>query len=291
MGYKLTAAEVGAFNDDGLVVPAAALSAGLYERVRAAVEELIIATRDRPDYLGVAHIPKRPGVYDGVEGGEKIFRVAIDPELLDLVEQVLGPDVILWGSSMFGKPAGSGKRTQWHQDSHWWPMRPLVTCSVWMAVDESSRDNGCLQFIPGSHKWPVLPHLDEKSQGVIGNSIEQSMLDEMSLRLVELAPGRFSMHQANLVHGSEENRSARRRAGLVIRYMPATSHFDRGNAKSIEQASLMKTGDRVNYGTRPIWLVRGQNRHPDNDFQAGHEPLGDLDRMLEESRRATASAH
>jgi hypothetical protein len=287
MGYQLTAAEREAYHEQGLVIPATRLSDGFFARIKATAEELIRDTADKPDFVSVAHVPKRPGVYDGVAGGENVFRIAIEPELLDLVEQVLGPDVILWGSSFWGKPARSGKKTQWHQDSNWWPMRPLVTCSIWISIDEASTENGCLRYVPGSHKWPVLPHFDESMQGVIGSSIAESMINDLDARNVELKPGEFSMHQANLVHGSEENRSNRRRAGLVIRYMPASSAFERDNAESIETASLMKTGDKVNYGSRPIWLVRGQNRNPANDFRVGHEPLADLDRLVEDLRAAT----
>jgi hypothetical protein len=281
MGYTLTADEIATYHRDGLVVPACRLSDSLYQPARQAVEEMIDELApNASEFALVAHLPRRPGVAGGSPGGEKVFRVAIDPELLDLVEQVLGPDIILWGSSLFAKPAGIGKRVQWHQDSNWWPMKPMVTCTVWIAIDEASTENGCLQYIPGSHRWPVMPHLDREEGGLLGDCIERSTLAGVARRDIVLSPGCFSMHQANLVHGSEANSSAKRRAGLVVRYMPATALFDRSDAAEIEQASLMRTGDTAKYGLRPIWLVRGENGHPGNDFQVGHEPLPDLDRLV-----------
>ena len=287
MGYTLSAKEIAAFADDGLVTPQYRLSDGLYERAKGAVDEMIgaLAPADS-EFALVAHLPKRPGVAGGSPGGEKVFGVAIDPEILDLVEAVLGPDIILWGSSLFAKPAGSGRRVQWHQDSNWWPMKPMVTCTVWIAIDEASVENGCLRYVPGSHLWPVLPHEDQTEEGLLGDCIERSVLEGARPRDIALKPGYFSMHQANLVHGSEPNMSTKRRAGLVLRYMPATALFDRSDAEEIEQGSLMKTGDTAKYGVRPIWLVRGQNRHPGNDFVIGHEPLADLDEVVTATREA-----
>ncbi len=231
MGYTLTADELASYRDDGLVVPACRLSDPLYDAARAAVETMIDGLApEASEFALVAHLPRRPGVAGGSPGGEEVFAIAVDPEILDLVEQVLGPDIILWGSSLFAKPAGIGKRVQWHQDSNWWPMRPMETCTIWIAIDEATPDNGCLRYIPGSHKWQIMPHLEKEEDGLLGDCIERSLLDGVAPRDIALSPGCFSMHQANLVHGSEPNCSSARRAGLVIRYMPATSHFDRSDA-------------------------------------------------------------
>jgi hypothetical protein len=278
MGYQLTAAELASYHNDGLVIPNTRLSPGLYEEIKDAVNGAIAATaKIKPDFSLVAHLPLRPGITEGIVGGDRIFRIATNPEILDLIGQALGPDIILWGTSLFAKPAGVGKKVQWHQDSYWWPMRPLVTCTMWIAVDAATPENGCLRYVPGSHKWDVMPHLDEVQQGLLGSCIQQDLLDKHAPRDVVLPAGGFSMHQANLVHGSEPNVSAHRRAGLVLRYMPATSHFDRSDAAHIEEIGVMKTGDVPKYGHRPIWLVRGQNRHPGNDFVRGHDGLADLD--------------
>src|ERR1700692_764320 len=133
MGYTLSAEEIAAFADDGLATPQYRLSDRLYQQAKAAVDEMIVElSAASSEFALVAHLPRRPGVAGGSPGGEKVFRVAIDAEILDLVEAVLGPDLILWGSSLFAKPAGAGKRVQWHQDSNWWPMKPMVTCTVWI---------------------------------------------------------------------------------------------------------------------------------------------------------------
>jgi len=277
MGYELSPEERRRYEEQGLVIPETSLSPQMFAEIKSAVEAMIGDNgKVSYEFTLVAHVPPR-GRSDGAEGAELIFNIATSKEILDLVEQVLGPDIILWGSSIFAKPAGVGKKVQWHQDSRWWPMRPIINCTMWIAVDESSPENGCLRYIPGSHRWDIMPHLDEIEQGLLGSSIPENLFRQEDTRDIVLQAGKFSLHQANLVHGSEANTSPKRRAGLVLRYMPASSFFDRSDAEHIEEVGLMKTGDIPRYGNRPIWLVRGQNRHPGNDFRIGHEHLEDLD--------------
>ena len=69
-----------------------------------------------------------------------------------MVGQLIGPDIALWNMSFFAKPALNGKKTPMHQDGEYWPIVPLATCTVWIAIDEATVENGCLRYIPGSHK-------------------------------------------------------------------------------------------------------------------------------------------
>ena len=78
------------------------------------------------------------------------------PEILDMVEQVLGGDFALWNSSFFAKPALNGRATPWHQDGEYWPIRPVATCTVWIAIDDANTENGCLKLIPASVSYTHL---------------------------------------------------------------------------------------------------------------------------------------
>eukprot|EP00494_Astrolonche_serrata_P013646 UN13770 len=69
-----------------------------------------------------------------------------------MVEQVLGPNIALWNSSFFAKPSYTGRETPFHQDGHYWPIQPPSTCTVWCAIDPATKENGCMKFIPGSHR-------------------------------------------------------------------------------------------------------------------------------------------
>jgi ectoine hydroxylase-related dioxygenase (phytanoyl-CoA dioxygenase family) len=77
---------------------------------------------------------------EGVRGSRAFLDLARDPEIVELVSGVLGEDLILWGCHVFCKPAAEGYETPWHQDGHYWPIRPLANCTVWVALEESSRE-------------------------------------------------------------------------------------------------------------------------------------------------------
>jgi ectoine hydroxylase-related dioxygenase (phytanoyl-CoA dioxygenase family) len=228
----------------------------------------------------VAHLPHRPGI-NGLDGGEEIFKVLIEPTLLDLVEQIIGPDIILWGSSVFAKPPGVGKAVQWHQEGHYWPMRPLIATSAWIAIDDASPENGCLRFVPGSHHHGLYRHNDQhRANGLLQRSIDDPEFDDASAGDIVVSAGQISLLDTFVAHGSHANTSSRRRAALTVRYMAASSYFDRGNAG----VRVREGGETADYATRPIWLVRGENRHPGNDYSIGHEGLGDYDEWAEQGR-------
>jgi ectoine hydroxylase-related dioxygenase (phytanoyl-CoA dioxygenase family) len=184
-----------------------------------------------------------------------------------MVEQLIGPDVILWGCHVFCKPAGEGYETPWHQDGHYWPIRPLATCTVWVALEPSTRDNGCLRVIPGSHRDRQLhAHLHEdRTDLTLTQRMAEGTFDPQQAVDLELQPGQLSLHDVYMVHGAEANRSGQRRTGVALRYMPGSSLFDREWTPSEG-----KTGLRVSFATRPLWLLRGEDRTGRNDFTLGH---------------------
>ena len=279
---RLTDDEVRTYERDGQVVPRGyRLPDAALARLRAAADRIIEQTTTRdPDLVLVAHLPNRPGI-NGLEGGDDIFRVLIEPTLLDLVEQLIGPDIILWGSSVFAKPPGVGKAVQWHQEGHYWPMRPLIATSAWIAIDDASEENGCLRFVPGSHANGLFRHSDEhRANGLLQRSIDDPAFDDTSGRGIVVSAGQVSLLDTFVAHSSHANTSNRRRAAVTVRYMAATSYFDRGN----EGVRVREGGETADYRTRPIWLVRGENRHPGNDYSIGHEGLADYDALAEAGR-------
>lgn len=261
----LTPEEVTAYRTDGIVVPAFRLPAERVAGLRAAVDAVIAANPGtRPEKLVSAHVAKDSP--EGVKGHEAFMELARDPEILDMVAQLIGEDIILWGGHLFCKPAGNGQAVPWHQDGHYWPIRPLATVSVWVALDDSTAENGCLRVVPGSHAdRRHYPHQQvDGSNLALDRALVQGSFDEAAARDVVLEAGQMSLHDVYLLHGSEPNRSDRRRAGLALRYMPATSLFDR------EMTTPNTTpGLKTAFATRPIWLLRGQDR-AGNDLQVGH---------------------
>lgn len=262
----LSAAEIGRYRETGIVVPHYRLPAERVARLRATLDRLIADNPGvRPERLVSVHIEGKNA--EGVRGSRDFLDLAHDPTILDLVEQAIGPDIILWGCQIFCKPGGDGMEVPWHQDGHYWPIRPLATCTVWIALDESVIENGCLRVIPGSHRTKALyDHMrEDRTDVVLTARVQDGQFDEATALDIQLQPGEMSLHDVYLIHGSNPNRSPKRRAGVAIRYMPATSLFDRG---------LMKRGDQsgyvVDFSTRPIWLLRGTDRTGRNDFAVGH---------------------
>ena len=265
----LSATEVAAYRRDGIVMPRHTLPAAQLSRLAAALEQLLADNPGvRPEKLVSAHIEHSA---EGVKGNRVFLEIAHHAAVLDAVEQLIGPDIILWGCQVFCKPGGDGMEVPWHQDGQYWPIRPLATCTVWIAVDASTTENGCLRVIPGSHHRHQLRshHRSSRNDVVLDQELDADAFDEAAAWDVELQPGQMSLHDVYLIHGSHANSSPRRRAGLALRYMPATSHFDRG----LLQPGASTSTYLVDFSQRPIWLVRGVDRTGQNDFQTGHVPL------------------
>ncbi len=263
----LSEAEIAAYERDGLVVPDYRLPDELLARMRRSLDELVGDNPDVPtDTMFCPHITQ--GGTQGLTGADAWLDYARLPAILDMAAQLIGPDIILWGTTLFGKPAGAGKAVPWHQDGHYWPIEPLATCSVWIALDDATPGNGCLRYIPGSHRGRRLfGHTTSGSDELVLNQVlDADAFDQAAARDVVLEAGQMSFHDIYLVHGSAANRSVRRRAGYVLRYMPASSLFDR--ALGAELAA--RSGNVVDFATRALFLLRGRDRSGGNDLRIGH---------------------
>ena len=123
----------------------------------------------------------------------------------------------MWGSQIFCKPAYDGMKVPMHQDAHYWPIKPMSTCSVWIAADRATKSNGCLTVISGSHKRETLKHIVNNDKTALDSEIEDRYLINKTKDYIILEPGQISLHHANLIHGSYQNDSPYRRAGIVYR--------------------------------------------------------------------------
>jgi hypothetical protein len=253
------------------VIPSAyRLPAETLERIDQLYAELLEINRDNPDFspdfiLG-PHLDAS-GAY-GIKGDPAWLELARIPEILDMVEQLIGPDMILWGVTIFGKPAHNGKATPWHQDGDYYPIEPLETITVWISLDGSTPQQGCMKFIPGSHRDHRIysHHFEHRDDYTLAQVIDDGQVDLDSARDIVLEPGQVSLHDVYLVHGSDANRSDRRRMGLVLRIMPASSFYNHDSGKIKEDA-----GSPHGYSNRALFLLRGEDRCGRNDFKRGHE--------------------
>ncbi len=283
--------EVSYFNENGFVLP----KVGLPEADAAALRETIEQVfRDNPDWAGIVrmpHIPTRPGQLEGVIGGEALFKIAIHPTVIAAARRLIGNNLILWGGEIFAKPAGTGKRTPWHQDCY----NPAVKAGagrklprsvmIWIAVDDVDADNGCLRFIPGSGRDGRIDHAQvQHTRDLLNFEADTEGLADKAVDGVRPS-GFYSCHDLFVLHGANANVSGRRRAGLTFHYMAAEDVYDR----SFGSASGSGRDKPAPLADRPIWLVLGENKDPLNDFIRGHQNLEDLDQLAEANReRLTA---
>jgi non-heme Fe2+,alpha-ketoglutarate-dependent halogenase len=146
------------------------------------------------------------------------------PAVLDAVESLVGPDVLLWDSSFIVKEPGDGKRVSWHQDLTYWGLEPTESVvSIWLALAPATVESGAMKMIPASHLGPIRRHRDTFASDNIltrGQEIAEEIDESRAVDIV-LAPGEMSLHHGRIFHGSQPNRSADRRIGFNAQYIAA----------------------------------------------------------------------
>lgn len=182
------------------------------------------------------------------------------PAILDVVESLIGPDILCWGSDFFIKNPGDGKIVSWHQDSTYWGLSPPEIVTAWVALAPSTPESGCLRVVPGTHLRDQLPHHESYAENnLLSRGQEVAVeVDERSVLDVVLAPGEASIHHVRLVHGSNPNRSNDRRIGFAIRYM---STRVRQLQDGRDSATLVRGEDR--YGHFALESAPAADFHPD----------------------------
>ena len=142
--------------------------------------------------------------------------------ILDCVEDLVGPNLVSVMTHYFSKDPGDQKQVSWHQDASYWPLTPSKVVTVWLAIDDVDMDNGPMTVIPGSHLHGQIPfeHSTERERNVLVQSVRDPLRWGGEPVPFTMRAGQISLHTDLLLHGSEPNRSARRRCGLTLRYMP-----------------------------------------------------------------------
>ena len=178
----------------------------------------------------------------------RLLDFLLDDRILDMVEPVLGPDIGLWSSHFICKEPNIGRATPWHEDSAYWKGRfdrfdGIVT--IWLAIDPSDRDNGCMKVIPATHHNGFS---DYTPVDATVNTFDREIpnVDNSQAVYFELAPNQCSLHDSRLIHGADANRSPRRRCGYTMRYFSQQMKYnaDFGGNRSFK-----------------IWHARGRNPH------------------------------
>lgn len=237
---RLTGEQIEAFNRDGYLSPIPLFGQAEIADIRNYFDGLLaqtLAAGGDSYSISTAHL--RYG---------RIYDLLTDTRIVSYIKDLLGENVIGWGTHFFCKMPGDGKGVSWHQDASFWPLTHSKTVTVWLAIDDANVENACMQFIPGSHWFGHLTYtLCEDDQS---NVLTQTVagMDQLPAPVHnELRAGEISIHSDLLVHGSEANMSSKRRCGLTLRYCPADVQADLGwNAKGVVVSGSDPSGHWAN---------------------------------------------
>jgi len=239
MPKTLTEAQVRKYHRDGYVFPMRALTEAEAAEALRHVEDF---ERDQgleaqAKLVFKAHLPFR-----------WLSDLIRHPGILDAVEDVLGPNILCWGTSFFQKNAHDSRFVSWHQDSYYYGLDPSDTLTAWVALTPSNLESGCVRVLPGTqngHRYVDFANEpDENNLLPRGQTIKG--LDLSGAVPMVLRPGEFSMHHEALIHGSDPNRSDHRRVGISIHYI----------APHVKRVKYNKDGVRPRAA-----LVRGVDDH------------------------------
>jgi hypothetical protein len=237
IGDALSAAEVRRYERDGYLFPFDVLTAAEVAEARARLEAYE-ASSGGPLAKPLRH---RPHLFAAF-----LDRIIRSTRILDRVESLIGPDILCGESALFIKEAGDPAFISWHQDATYWGLEPYEVLTAWVALSPSTRESGCMRVLPGSHAGALLAHVDTFAPNNMLSRGQEIAVEVDESRVVDivLRPGQMSLHHVKIAHGSDPNRSADRRIGLAIRYVPAHVRQAIGDG---DTATLVRGRDRFGH--------------------------------------------
>jgi non-heme Fe2+,alpha-ketoglutarate-dependent halogenase len=172
-----------------------------------------------------------------------VYEIVSHPRVLDAVEGVLGPNLLVWGSDWFVKFPGDAAFISWHQDGAYWGLQPPKVTTAWIALSPSTKESGCMEVMPGTQ----ITQLPQRETYALDNALSRGQeisvdVDESKAVPLTLSPGEMSLHHIGIAHGSKANGANYARIGIAVRYV-APEVVQQGSVRQIVQ------------------LVRGQDVH------------------------------
>ena len=201
----LNSNEIETFRSQGYLGPYSLCSAD--EMMKTAKQIESVLNTDPPDHKNRVH--------NRHLDNQLIHQVSTDPQIVKRMACLYGDDLLLWRTNFFVKESGA-KEIPWHQDFNYWPLEPPIIVSAWIAIDQSTVENGCLKIIPGSHRR-VIPHIESKPNVQFNRMGDPDYIDLNNIVTLEMEPGEFILFNERTLHQSDPNRSSMRRIGLAVR--------------------------------------------------------------------------
>jgi ectoine hydroxylase-related dioxygenase (phytanoyl-CoA dioxygenase family) len=237
---RLSQAQIDQYWDDGYLFPIRAIPPAETAKLRARLEALEATWLDNG-------LPQPLTTYKRLNAHivmPMVPEIARDPRLLDVVEGVLGPDIMIYSAEFFIKEPQTTQIVSMHQDLTYWGLGAidgLVT--AWLALSPATQASGCMDFVRASHKNAILEHEDTYSKDNLlsrGQEVKVDVAPEDRVN-IQLQPGEMSLHHGLTIHGSGPNSSGDRRIGLVIRYIRPDMAQEQGD---VDYAMMARAADR-----------------------------------------------
>lgn len=231
----LSGDQVASYERDGFLFPVAVMSPEDAAGYQAKLERF---RAERPEYTsGIA--------------GQKLHLLTTwmadiirNPRILDVVESLLGPDLLCRTAALFIKDSNGKSFVSWHQDGTYWGLNSQDVTTAWLALSPSTVESGCMRMYPGSHKWEQVSHSDtfDDDNLLSRGQVMDTTIDENGARDIVVQPGEISLHHVNVAHASAPNNSGSTRFGIAIRYIKPDVRQAMGGGDS---ATLVRGEDRV----------------------------------------------
>jgi len=239
----LTPQQIQNYNELGYLRPFDIYAAPEIAEIRKYFDGLITAKGDDGAFGVNCFQARLSGIWD----------IATEPRILDLVEDIVGPDIVCWATAVLSKPANTSNFVPWHQDASFWSLSPARTVTVWLAIDDADEENAAMQWIPRTHDKGHF-EVEKSGTGAVFH-FQTAGANQMGTPVSDsLEAGQCSLHADMIIHGSPPNLSNRRRCGLTMRYCsPAVRIVDQSWSAGVE-AIVCRGEDRSGHWkhhTRP----------------------------------------
>lgn len=231
----LTEAQKRQFDEQGYLFPLRAFDAAQAAGYRARIEAY---------ERSVGHDANRTLKIKGHLAFPWLMEIATNPHILDAVEDLIGPDILLFGASIFAKDGRDPRYVSWHQDSAYFGLTPHREVTAWVALSEASTLHGCLRVAPGTHRGPALQHVETFAKdNMLAKGQALQGIDEAAAVEMPLAAGEFSLHHEQTAHSSLPNRAGDRRVGFAFFFIPTEVQSVHGKGR----ATLVRGTDRYGH--------------------------------------------
>ncbi|MFF6979095.1 phytanoyl-CoA dioxygenase family protein [Streptomyces sp. NPDC008343] len=272
-------------------------------------EDLLDEARSHVEWLTARYPDLRPEHFHHplIRNDAFWVRLVSDPRLVDIGEHFLGPNLACFTAHYICKPPYDGQPVLWHQDGAYWKLAPMRALTVWLAIDESTAENGCLRMIPGSHKLPLHPpNLRTDKPNMLFSEADTDLVSrwaaEQGVVDIELNPGDVSIHHPHLLHCSEANTSPKRRCGLDIGYISTSTRIEsqglyldpvlvRGEpvdgVNTYRKLPRYMPAETIPFAGHETW--NGRPGVDAADASSGEAPLATTERMIERLQEGTVA--